>query len=159
MKNMIEKVIYLEGIEPVNVYGINNIRLNKLKDYYPKLKIIARGNEVKVQGDENEINVFEDKLEMIIEYFLKFKQLSDNEFESLLQGEGELLLKKREDTDDALVYGNNSKPIRARTVTQQRLVDEYNTNDMLFAIGPAGSGKTYTAIALAVRAFKNKEVK
>ena len=111
MKNMIEKVIYLEGIEPVNVYGINNIRLNKLKDYYPKLKIIARGNEVKVQGDENEINVFEDKLEMIIEYFLKFKQLSDNEFESLLQGEGELLLKKREDTDDALVYGNNSKPI------------------------------------------------
>jgi len=156
---MIEKVIYLEGIEPVNVYGINNIRLEKLKDFYPKLKIIARGNEIKVQGDENEINVFEDKLEIIIEYFLKFKQLSDNEFEALLKGEGESLLKRREDADDALVYGNNSKPIRARTVTQQKLVDEYNTNDMLFAIGPAGSGKTYTAIALAVRAFKNKEVK
>jgi len=156
---MIEKVIYLEGIEPVNVYGINNIRLEKLKEFYPKLKIIARGNEIKVQGDENEINIFEDKLEFIIEYFLKFKQLSDNEFGSLLRGEGESLLKQREDADDALVYGNNAKPIRARTVNQQRLVDEYNTNDMLFAIGPAGSGKTYTAIALAVRAFKNKEVK
>lgn len=156
---MIEKVIYLEGIEPVNVYGIKNIRLEKLKDFYPKLKIIARGNEIKVQGDENEINLFEDKLELIIEYFLKFKQLSDNEFEALLKGEGESLLKQREDADDALVYGNNAKPIRARTVNQQRLVDEYNTNDMLFAIGPAGSGKTYTAIALAVRAFKNKEVK
>ncbi|MDX9697560.1 MAG: PhoH family protein [Bacteroidales bacterium] len=156
---MIEKVIYLEGIEPVNVYGIKNIRLEKLKDFYPKLKIIARGNEIKVQGDENEINLFEDKLELIIEYFLKFKQLSDNEFDALLKGEGESLLKQREDADDALVYGNNAKPIRARTVNQQRLVDEYNTNDMLFAIGPAGSGKTYTAIALAVRAFKNKEVK
>ncbi|MGE0090766.1 MAG: PhoH family protein [Bacteroidales bacterium] len=156
---MIEKVIYLEGIEPVNVYGIKNIRLEKLKDFYPKLKIIARGNEIKVQGDENEINLFEDKLELIIEYFLKFKQLSDNEFEALLKGEGESLLKQREDADDALVYGNNAKPIRARTVNQQRLVDEYITNDMLFAIGPAGSGKTYTAIALAVRAFKNKEVK
>lgn len=156
---MIEKVIYLEGIEPVNVYGINNNRLEKLKDYYPKLKIIARGNEIKVQGDENEINAFEDKLELIIEYFLKFKQLSDVEFDALLKGEGESLLKRREDTEDALVYGNNAKPIRARTVNQQKLVDEYNTNDMLFAIGPAGSGKTYTAIALAVRAFKNKEVK
>ena len=156
---MIEKVIYLEGIEPVNVYGIKNIRLEKLRDFYPKLKIIARGNEIKVQGDENVINLFEDKLELIIEYFLKFKQLSDNEFEALLKGEGESLLKQREDADDALVYGNNAKPIRARTVNQQRLVDEYNTNDMLFAIGPAGSGKTYTAIALAVRAFKNKEVK
>ncbi|HAN17332.1 MAG: phosphate starvation-inducible protein PhoH [Bacteroidetes bacterium GWC2_33_15] len=156
---MIEKVIYLEGIEPVNIYGIKNIRFEKLKEYNPKLKIVARGNEIKVQGEEVEINEFEEKLQLIIEYFLKFKQISDNEFESMLKGEGQSLLKRKEDTDDALVYGNNAKPIRARTVNQQKLVDEYDTNDLLFAIGPAGSGKTYTAIALAVRAFKNKEVK
>lgn len=156
---MIEKVIYLEGIEPVNIYGIKNIRFEKLKEYNPKLKIVARGNEIKVQGEEGEINEFEEKLQLIIEYFLKFKQISDNEFESMLKGEGQSLLKRKEDTDDALVYGNNAKPIRARTVNQQKLVDEYDTNDLLFAIGPAGSGKTYTAIALAVRAFKNKEVK
>lgn len=156
---MIEKVIYLEGIEPVNIYGIKNIRFEKLKEYNPKLKIVARGNEIKVQGEEGEINEFEEKLQLIIEYFLKFKQISDNEFESMLKGEGQSLLKRKEDADDALVYGNNAKPIRARTVNQQKLVDEYDTNDLLFAIGPAGSGKTYTAIALAVRAFKNKEVK
>ncbi|OFX26621.1 MAG: phosphate starvation-inducible protein PhoH [Bacteroidetes bacterium GWA2_31_9b] len=156
---MIEKVIYLEGIEPVNIYGVKNIRLEKLKEFYPKLKIIARGNEIKVKGEEREINLIEEKLQLIVEYFLKFKQMSNNDFELLLKGEGETLLKRNEDVDDALVFGNNAKPIRARTINQQRLVNEYDTNDLLFAIGPAGSGKTYTAIALAVRAFKNKEVK
>jgi len=156
---MIEKVIYLEGIEPVNIYGVKNIRLEKLKEFYPKLKIVARGNEIKVKGEEREINLIEEKLQLIVEYFLKFKQMSNNDFELLLKGEGETLLKRNEDVDDALVFGNNAKPIRARTINQQRLVNEYDTNDLLFAVGPAGSGKTYTAIALAVRAFKNKEVK
>jgi len=156
---MIEKVIYLVGIEPVNIYGVKNIRLEKLKEFYPKLKIVARGNEIKVKGEEREINLIEEKLQLIVEYFLKFKQMSNNDFELLLKGEGETLLKRNEDVDDALVFGNNAKPIRARTINQQRLVNDYDTNDLLFAIGPAGSGKTYTAIALAVRAFKNKEVK
>jgi len=156
---MIEKVIYLEGIEPVNIYGAKNTRLEKIKEFYPKLKIIARGDEIKVKGEEPLIFAFEEKLQLIIEYFLKFKKLSDAEFEALLKGEGESLLKRKEETDDALIYSNTARPIKARTVNQQKLVDEYNTNDLLFAIGPAGSGKTYTAIALAVRAFKNKEVK
>src|SRR6056297_4026969 len=138
---MIEKVIYLEGIEPVNIYGVKNTRLEKVK------------------GEEQLIFAFEEKLQLIIEYFLKFKKLSDVEFEALLKGEGESLLKRKEKSDDALIYSNTARPIKARTVNQQKLVDEYDTNDLLFAIGPAGSGKTYTAIALAVRAFKNKEVK
>jgi len=156
---MIEKVIYLEGIEPVNIYGAKNARLEKIKEFYPKLKIIARGDEIKVKGEEQLIFAFEEKLQLIIEYFLKFKKLSDAEFEALLKGEGESLLKRKEETDDALIYSNTARPIKARTVNQQKLIDEYHTNDLLFAIGPAGSGKTYTAIALAVRAFKNKEVK
>ena len=156
---MIEKVIYLEGIEPVNVYGVKNTRLEILKNFYPKLKIVARGDEIKVKGEENLINEFEEKLQLLIEYFLKFKKLEDIEFTALLKGDGISLLKRKEAADDAIVYSNNARPIKARTVNQQVLVDEYDINDLLFAIGPAGSGKTYTAIALAVRAFKNKEVK
>ena len=156
---MIEKVIYLEGIEPVNIYGVKNARLEKIKSLYPKLQIIARGDEIKVKGEEQLIFEFEEKLQLIIEYFLKFKKLTDTEFDALLKGEGETLLKRKEETDDAIIYSNTARPIKARTVNQQKLVDEYDTNDLLFAIGPAGSGKTYTAIALAVRAFKNKEVK
>ena len=156
---MIEKIIYLEGIDPVNVYGVKNARLDILKNYYPKLKIVARGDEIKVKGEENLIYEFEEKLQVIIEYFLKFKKLNDEEFEALIKGEGEILLSRKEDFDDAIIYSNNARPIKARTINQQKLVDDYDTNDLLFAIGPAGSGKTYTAIALAVRAFKNKEVK
>jgi len=156
---MIEKVIFLEGVDPVSVYGVKNARLDILKSHFPKLKIIARGDEIKVRGEENLIDEFEDKLELIIEFFLKFKKLNDEEFESLLKGEGEDLLRRREENDDVIIYSNDARPIKARTINQQKLVDDYNTNDLLFAIGPAGSGKTYTAIALAVRAFKNKEVK
>ncbi|MFC2104544.1 PhoH family protein [Bacteroidota bacterium] len=156
---MIEKVIYLEGVEPVNVYGVKNTRLEILKSHYPKLKIIARGDEIKVKGEEHLINEFEEKLQLIIEYFLKFKKFEDNEFSSLIKGDGVSLLKRKEESDDALIYSNSGRPIKARTVNQQKLADEYETNDLLFAVGPAGSGKTYTAIALAVKAFKNKEVK
>lgn len=156
---MIEKVIYLEGIEPVNIYGVKNSRLEVLKSYYPKLKIIARGDEIKVKGEEQLINEFEEKLQLLIEYILKFKKLEDSEFKSLLKGEGEQLLKRREANDDALIYSNSGRPIKARTINQQKLADDYDTNDLLFAVGPAGSGKTYTAIALAVKAFKNKEVR
>ncbi len=156
---MIEKLIYLEGIEPINIYGVKNTRLEILKSFYPKLKIIARGDEIKVKGEEHLINEFEEKVQLLIEYFLKFKKLEDNEFEALIKGEGTALLKRKAESDDVLIYGNNAKPIRALTINQQKLVDEYDTNDLLLAVGPAGSGKTYTAIALAVRAFKNKEVK
>jgi phosphate starvation-inducible PhoH-like protein len=156
---MTEKVIYLEGIEPVNIYGVKNSRLEILKSFYPKLKIVARGDEIKVKGEEQLINEIEEKIQLITEYFLKFKKIDDNEFAALIGRDGISLLKRKEESDDAIVYSNKAKPIKARTVNQQKLVDKYDTNDLLFAVGPAGSGKTYTAIALAVRAFKNSEVK
>jgi len=158
---MIEKVIYLEGIEPVNLYGVKNNRLEKLKEYYPKLKIIARGNEIKVRGDENEINQFEEKVDMIVEYLHKFKHLKESEFDALLreEEEGEEMMRAKETSDDTLLYGINAQPIKARTINQRKLVEEHEKNDLVFAIGPAGSGKTYTAIALAVKAFKEKQVK
>ena len=131
---MIEKVIYLEGIELVNIYGVNNSRLEILKSFYPKLKIVARGDEIKVKGEEQLINEIEEKLQLIIEYFLKFKKLDDNEFAALLGGDGISILKRKEESDDAIIYSNKAKPIKARTINQQKLVDKYDANDLLFAL-------------------------
>jgi phosphate starvation-inducible PhoH-like protein len=158
---MMEKVIYLEGIEPVNLFGVKNQRLEKLKEYYPKLKIIGRGNELKVQGEEQEIHEFEEKVDLIVEYLNKFKNLKETEFEALLsdEDEGEQMMKAREKSEDALVFGIDSRPIKARTVNQRKLVEAHQKNDLVFAVGPAGTGKTYTAIALAVKAFKEKQVR
>jgi len=156
---MIEKVIYLEGIEPVNFFGVKNNRLEKLNEQFPKLKIIARGNEIKVRGEEAEINNFERKVDEILDYLQKFKHLKDSEFDALLADEGDEMMKAKERSEDALVYGLNAKAIKARTVNQRKLVKEHENNDLIFAVGPAGTGKTYTAIALAVKAFKEKQVK
>jgi len=156
---MIEKSIYIDGIDPVEFYGAKNARLDRLKHQYPKLRIIARGDELKVKGEELEIYAFEAKVKQLYEYILKFKKLRDEEFNSLISGGGEAMLKSRAKDEDAIVYSNTARPIRAKTPNQQLLVDAYDDNDLLFALGPAGTGKTYTAIALAVRAFKNKEVK
>ncbi len=155
---MIEQLIYLEGIEPATLYGVNNSLLDKLKTFFPKLKIVARGNEIRVYGEDEEIARFDDLIHTLIEHLQKFNRLSENDLEQFMAGEfhqGSL----PGDPSGVLVYGNHGKMISARTVNQQKLVDAYSKNDLLFAIGPAGTGKTYTAIALAVRAFKNKEVK
>jgi len=158
---MMEKVIYLESVEPVNLFGVKNNRLQKLKEHYPKLKIIARGNELKVQGEEQEVQEFEEKIDLIVEYLNKFKNLKETEFEALLsdEGEGEQMMKAKENSEDALVYGIDARPIKARTVNQRKLVEAHQKNDLVFAVGPAGTGKTYTAIALAVKAFKEKQVR
>ncbi len=158
---MMEKVIYLEGIEPVNLFGVKNKRLEKLQEHYPKLKIIARGNELKVQGEEQEVQEFEEKIDLIVEYLNKFKNLKESEFEALLtdEGEGEEMMKAKEKSEDSLVYGIDARPIKARTVNQRKLVEAHLGNDLVFAVGPAGTGKTYTAIALAVKAFKEKQVR
>jgi phosphate starvation-inducible PhoH-like protein len=156
---MIERTIYLEGIDPLYFYGINNINFEILKRSFPKLKIVGRGDELKVLGEAREIEQFESKILQMIEYYLKYNSLSLEEIEEIIEESGRGLLKTDESPDDVLVYGNNGKIIKARTVNQIKLVDDYRDNDLLFAIGPAGTGKTYTAIALAVRALKNKEVK
>jgi phosphate starvation-inducible protein PhoH and related proteins len=155
---MIEQLIYLEGIEPATLYGVNNILLDKIKSFFPKMKIVARGTEIRVYGDEDEIARFDDLIHALIEHLQKFNRLSENDLDQFIAGE----YHQRDvpgEPSGVLVYGNHGKMITARTVNQQKLADEYSRNDLLFAIGPAGTGKTYTAIALAVRAFKNKEVK
>jgi phosphate starvation-inducible protein PhoH and related proteins len=155
---MIEQLIYLEGIDPAVFYGVNNSLIDKLKSSFPKLKIVARGNEIRVYGEEDEIGRFDDLVHLLIEHLQKYNRLSENDLDQYLSGEdfGET---GSGETSGILVYGNHGKLISARTVNQRLLVDAYDNNDLVFAIGPAGTGKTYTAIALAVRAFKNKEVK
>lgn len=155
---MIEQLIYLEGIDPAVLYGVNNNLLDKLKSFFPKLKIVARGNEIRVYGEEDEIARFDDLVHLLIEHIQKYNRLTDNDLDRYFTGEF-FPEAGSEDQSGILVYGNHGKLISARTINQRQLVNAYNTNDLVFAIGPAGTGKTYTAIALAVRAFKNKEVK
>jgi len=157
---MIEKSIYLEGIEPVNLYGANNVLLNKLTSYFPKLRIVARGHEIITLGEEQEIRNFEEKLQLLISYFHKYNKITINDIEELTAtGESTKWLSKEISNDDVLVYGNHGKEIKAKSVNQHLLVNEFTKNDIIFALGPAGTGKTYTAIALAVRSLRNKEVK
>ena len=155
---MIEQLIYLEGIDPAVLYGINNNLLDKIKSFFPKLKIVARGNEIRVYGDEDEIERFDDLIHSLIEHLQKYNRLSENDLDRFFTGEY-LEEPVTGDPSGVLVYGTHGKMISARTVNQRKLAGDYMKNDLLFAIGPAGTGKTYTAIALAVKAFKNKEVK
>jgi phosphate starvation-inducible PhoH-like protein len=156
---MIEKSIYLEGIEPLHLYGANNVLFDKIISYFPKLKIIARGHEMISIGDESEIKKFEEKIEVLIHHFQKYNKITIGSIEDLFTGSDSPWLPESNQNENILVYGNHGKLIKAKSVNQQKLVEEYDKNDLLFAIGPAGTGKTYTAIALAVRALRNKEVK
>jgi len=154
---MLEKIIYLEGIDPINIYGINNLKFEKIKSFFPKLKIVARGHDIKVAGEPEGVKDFEEKLEMLITFFNRFHNLNDENIAELL-GNGDSPLNIEKD-DSVLLYGVSGKPIKPRTKHQQQMVAEYRKNDLIFAIGPAGTGKTYLAIALAVRALKNKEIR
>lgn len=157
---MIEKSIYLEGIDPVHLYGVNNVMLNKLTSHFPKLRIIARGHEIVLIGDEPEIKNFEEKIQLLIDFFHKYNKITLNDIDELVDSaEGSKWMSKDMDEDDVLVYGNHGKEIKAKSINQHKLVKEFNKNDIIFALGPAGTGKTYTAIALAVRALRNKEVR
>ncbi|MCK4921536.1 MAG: PhoH family protein [Bacteroidales bacterium] len=154
---MIEKTLYLEGIDPVDFFGINNVRFDKIRHNFPKLKISARGDEIKVNGDEPEILLFQYKIEALISHINTYKDISLEEIDDLMSMNS--IKKDIIEKNDILLYGDNGKPIKAQTVNQKGLVKECVKNDLLLAIGPAGTGKTYTAIALAVRALKMKEVK
>ncbi len=154
---MIERIIILDGVDPVTFYGVNNSNIQLIKSLYPKLRILARGNVIKVIGDEMELVAFEEKIQEMERYCQEYNILTEETILKIVKGQqNNNLLPKQ---DNLIIYGVNGKPIVARTENQQRLVEEFDENDMLFAVGPAGSGKTYTAIALAVRALKNKEVK
>jgi phosphate starvation-inducible PhoH-like protein len=155
-----EKGIEILGINPLEFYGVNENKLNVIKSYFPKLKVIARGNILKAIGNEVEISMFEDKVKLMLEHYTKYKQLTENNIERLMLEDGALEESKvLKHDNDALVYGNGGLIVKARTSNQRKMVNESLSNDLLFAIGPAGTGKTYTAVALAVRALKNKQVK
>jgi phosphate starvation-inducible PhoH-like protein len=156
---MTEIIIFLEDIDPVVLFGTNNILLDKIRGFFPKIKIVARGNELKCMGEEEEIALFAEKFNEVIEYFKKFNRLEEGDIEKLFLDPGHLKSASSGELEEVIVFGTSGKPIRARTVHQHQLVKDYSSNDLIIADGPAGTGKTYTSIALAVRALKNREVK
>lgn len=156
--NTAERLIELVGINPAEFFGVNDANLRYLKTFFPKLKIIARGNTILLNGDEEVMDEFERKFELLVAHFNKFNFLSENSIDNLMLSDGSKLL-SNDDGSETLVHGNGGVKIKARTVNQKKLVQEINLKDMVFAIGPAGTGKTYTAVAMAVRALKAKEVK
>lgn len=158
---MSEKKILLEDIAPVNLYGVNDSKLELIKTRFPKLKIVARGETIKATGEEEELNQFEMVINILIAYYNRFGNLTENAIEQILNGRAKRngSSEKSEIADDVIVFGNSGLIVKARTENQRKMVEAITKNDMLFAVGPAGTGKTYTAVALAVRALKNKEVK
>ena len=155
---MFEKSIHLEGVDPLEFLGANNSKLDKIRSYFPKLKIVSRGNLLKAMGDEEEIFRFETKMNALLDQYHEFHKLSIETIALIMNDQLEENSNSPENSD-VLVFGNNGKPIRARTPNQRKLVEACETKDMIFAIGPAGTGKTYTAIAMAVRALKNREIR
>ena len=156
---MTEKLIVLEGVDPAEFYGLYDVNLEKIKTKFPKLKVIARGSTLKIMGEESEINRFDRKLTELIEYYSRYGHISPQVIDQIYDGGLPDVAPSNSDNQQIIVYGNNGLIVRARTVNQIRLLEAYAKNDLIFVTGPAGSGKTYTAIALAVRALKNKEVK
>ena len=150
--------IELGGINAAAFFGVNNQNLKHLKSFFPKLSIVARGHKITVKGEEEIIDQFELKLALLLGHFDRFNSLSENNIDNLMLSDGEKLL-HTDNGSETLVHGNGGVKIKARTVNQKKLVDSIQKNDMVFAIGPAGTGKTYTAVALAVKALKAKEVK
>ena len=154
---MNEKLIVVEGIDPLELYGVNNILFDRMVAQFPKLKIVARGNDIKVFGTASEIDNFENKLFRLVDIHARKGRITEDNLDEVF-GE-KTISEAEEDSTDIVLYGTDGRVVRARTINQQKLVSAYAKNDLLFAVGPAGSGKTYTAIALAVRALKNKEIK
>ncbi|MFA9388183.1 MAG: PhoH family protein [Prolixibacteraceae bacterium] len=155
---MFEKSFHLEGVDLLEFYGAHNSKLDKIRSYFPKLKIIARGSTLKAMGDETEIDRFGTKAEALLDQYHEFHKLSLETIGMIINEE----LEQHEtapENSDVLVFGNSGKPIRARTPNQRKLVEACDESDLIFAVGPAGTGKTYTAIALAVRALKNREIR
>jgi len=155
---MAEHTISIEGVDVVNVYGIKNVNIEKIKQYFPKLKIIARGNQVQVYGDEEEIVSFQEKMSLFLEHVEKFNVLSEQSIDNIMI-DGEMPLRSESTPEGVIVYGNSGTPIKVRSATQMEMVKKIAENDLMFVTGPAGTGKTYVAVALAVRALKNRQVK
>lgn len=154
---MIEKTIVIENADPRDIYGSNNKYLNLIKSHFKGLKITARGHSLRINGPEDKIAKFEDTIEEITRHLHRYNGLTLNQLERILKGEMDS--KETSGKSNIILYGSNGQPIKAKTVNQRKMVKALENNDMIFAIGPAGTGKTYTGVALAVNALKNKEVK
>jgi phosphate starvation-inducible PhoH-like protein len=152
---MIERIYILENVDPVVFYGVNNVNMQLIKTLFPKLRVVARGNVMKVIGDEDESEIFLKKIREVEKYCEEYNSLSEDIIIDIIKGKTPPVAKQ----ENLIIHGMNGKAIVARTTNQQLLVKTFEENDLVFAIGPAGTGKTFVAIALAVRALKNKEVK
>lgn len=155
---MSEKIISIESHHPLDVFGANDQNLDLMRQFFPKLKIFSRDNFVKAIGEESTLLQFEEKFLMLLVHLDKFGKLNRNDISHLLENEEPELPETPGTGNDVLVHGKNGMLVRARTVNQRKMVESVENNDLVFAIGPAGTGKTYTAVALAVRALKNKEI-
>ncbi|MCP4553215.1 MAG: AAA family ATPase [Bacteroidetes bacterium] len=154
-----EKTILLDAYNPLELFGVNDVNLEKIKKFFSKLKIIGRGNTLKLTGSETEIKQFEKKFSLILLTYDKFGKITENDISQILESSEEDFNKRNGNNKDVLVYGRNGLLVKARTANQQKMVDALSQNDLIIAIGPAGTGKTYTAVAMAVRALKDKEIK
>lgn len=158
---MSERIIPIEFYDPLDIYGVNDAHLNLIKKQFPRLKIIARGELIKAIGEEEELNNFEKRFSLLLLNYDKFGRITENDIVQIMKAKDEeadqILLAPQ--PEDVLVYGREGRVIKALTINQQRMVESSSRHDLVFAIGPAGTGKTYTAVALAVRALKNKEVR
>ncbi len=156
-----ETIINLESVNPIDFFGVNNNKFDLLKKKFPLLKILSRGTQIKLSGAPEQIDIAKEKIELVIQYMQRNGHLSENYFEQILGGDDAEVIDNFVDQNpnEILVLGPNGKTVRARTVNQKKMVTSADKNDIVFAIGPAGTGKTYTAVALAVRALKNKLVK
>lgn len=152
---MIERHVIIDNVDPVVFYGVNNCNIQLIRNLFPKLRMAARGNVIKVIGDEEETALFEQKVKDLADFCNHYNQLNEEVIIDTIKGTPPKELKM----DDAIIFGVNGKPIKARTPNQQLLVKTFTENDLTFALGPAGTGKTYLAVAMAVRALKNREVR
>lgn len=154
---MQEQIIEIKDINPVELLGVNNVKLKQIKSYYPSIKVVARGNKLIIQGPIEEIELFEAKLNQLISHLVKYGELTESNIDNLMVEDPVEILSG--DGSEVLVHGVGGTKIKAKTFNQRKLVKAVNDKDMVFAIGPAGTGKTYTAVACAVRALKNKQVR
>ncbi|MGQ1909620.1 PhoH family protein [Marinifilum sp. RC60d5] len=155
---MIEKSISLGVIDPLEFYGINNAKLEAIKEMFPKLNIVGRGSEIIASGEKSTLDLFEQKINLLIQHYNQYNVLTIANIKRIFL-ENASGIQNPDDPESVIIFGNNGKIIRSRTANQRKLVEKSAKNDMVFAVGPAGSGKTYTAIALAVKALRNQEVK
>ena len=158
---MAEQIVYIDTVDPMDIYGVRNEKIDVIKKYFPKIKIIARGNELHLIGSQKEIDNFCRQFQKILNHAQRYHGISLQQVQDILSNyeTNECLYGSENPNNDILFYGNDGKPIKARTTNQKKMVELCVENDLIFAIGPAGTGKTYTAVALAVKALKDKAVR